>query len=116
MSLPDVVEWFLGHVPNRNDPSACWTIGGDFRNYYPLAGYFTIVHQGRTYNLHRAVLAVHQGIDIPPRDVFARHLCSNKVCVNPRHLTWGSLSDNMADYAQEIRELRDLEAWVLSGY
>lgn len=33
-----------------------------------------------------------------PRGKLIRHLCNNKVCVNPEHLTTGTQKDNMADY------------------
>jgi hypothetical protein len=49
----------------------------------------------KTMNSHRYVCISAHGS--PSAGLDARHLCGVKLCVNPRHLKWGTRSENMLD-------------------
>jgi len=50
-------------------------------------------HEGR--NAHRSVMLKIHGPK--PDNMVVRHVCKNKTCVNPSHLQFGSVQDNMND-------------------
>lgn len=59
------------------------------------ARYVNIRHDGRSISAHRAVCEMAHG----PAGAgnVARHSCDNVKCCNPRHLQWGSQSENIND-------------------
>lgn len=59
-------------------------------------GYGRLEFDGRTRGAHQVALelAGHYRSEDQPE---ARHLCGDKTCVNPRHLAWGSKSENVRD-------------------
>lgn len=55
----------------------------------------------KSYTAHRLSYIMHIG---PIDDgLVVRHLCSNKGCCNPQHLTIGTQSDNYYDMSEEQR-------------
>lgn len=72
----------------RND--GCWGwIGTVHSSGYPLL-------PGRKA-AHRWVLEKKLGRPTKGRSEPTRHLCGNKLCTNPEHLTIGTVSDNVRD-------------------
>lgn len=64
----------------------CWRWTGQLTNGY---GRF------RGERAHRYAYRLHKGP--VPEGMMIRHLCGNKLCVNPAHLEPGTMADNAAD-------------------
>src|ERR1019366_8881857 len=56
-------------------------------------GYGTFSHNGKRYRAHRVSLMAKLGRDIFP-GMHAMHSCDVRLCVNPKHLSEGTASDN----------------------
>jgi hypothetical protein len=63
------------------------------------SGYGVTWHQGKQEYIHRVVAKAKKG------DVVL-HLCDNKLCINPEHLSCGSYSDNSSDMVQKGRQAK----------
>jgi len=66
-------------------------------------GYGAVYWDGRTIRAHRVALALYDGITIPDPAIDTRHSCHTRLCINPRHLSWGSRSSNMIDMSMAGR-------------
>ena len=73
---------------------------GDDCVIYPFVpcqnGYGSIIVEGRTEYTHRFVCLRFKG-QPPTRKHHAAHECGNKLCVNPRHISWKTNSENQLD-------------------
>jgi hypothetical protein len=76
--------WNKAKVGARGD---CWEWQGATRG----SGYGVF----RKVSSHRFAYQAHRG-DIPD-GLMVRHMCGNKLCVNPAHLETGTAQDNMDD-------------------
>lgn len=87
--LPDK---FWPKVAKRG-PEDCWlwsaaTTSGYGKLRLPGRG-------GRTLGAHVISLMLHTGEEAQGR--YALHSCDVKLCVNPKHLRWGTQADNIQD-------------------
>jgi len=87
--LPDVVPIAAAHFWSKVEirgTAMCWKWKGQTANGY---GRF------RGERAHRYAYQLHKG-NIPD-ELMIRHLCGNKLCVNPSHLEPGTMADNARD-------------------
>jgi hypothetical protein len=59
---------------------------------------------GKTVLAHRIAYELANGPI--PDGLCVMHICDRKTCVNPEHLTLGSIADNNADMRQKGRHVR----------
>ena len=52
---------------------------------------------GGLSQFYRGLLAHHLGTTIGDRSVYVCHACNNPKCSNPKHLYWGTPTDNVID-------------------
>ena len=74
-------------------PSSCIEHG------YRTPGYANVYSKkhGKSYGLHRLILAHKLSVDVTELKGVAMHTCDNKRCVNPDHIQLGSQSQNVKD-------------------
>lgn len=88
--VPDQ-DWFWSRVDKSGGPDACWPFTGS-RNE---DGYGTQQWEGKVHKASRLALLFTEG-ESEGRP-FSCHKCDNPPCCNPKHLYWGTPSDNMKD-------------------
>lgn len=90
-------ERFWSKVDKSAGDSGCWVwVGVAFDD-----GYGAFKAGGKTYRAHRASFAMTNNSD--PGDLVVRHSCHNPLCVNPSHLSAGTVEDNTADMVKAGR-------------
>lgn len=74
-------------------------------------GYGQVSVNRRPVVASRMSLILHVSPE-PFRDAVARHVvCSNPLCVNPRHLAWGTRADNSLDMVLDGNSQRGEKQW-----
>lgn len=94
------VDWFWRNVAVAGEDD-CWPWLGSVRAIDDPYGRFHI--SGGAVSAHRFALLLAEGP--PPRGSnLACHTCDNPICVNPKHLWWGSPKENDADCVRKGRK------------
>ena len=99
-----VIDRFWKYVDKGDgNPYKCWEwIGTKNRGY----GQLSSKRNQSPYKAHRLSVIIHYGYI--PDGMCILHKCDNPSCVNPRHLFYGTQSDNMADAAKKKKLGRSL--------
>lgn len=82
----------------------CIEHGGSVQNN----GYGQVRRNGKLWLAHRWAALLAHG-PCPPGQV-VRHSCSNRLCVNPAHLSYGTQGDNLLDRRDSGKVYRKLDA------
>jgi len=72
--------------------SPCWV----WRGKRSSAGYGALQYKGKWYSVHRLAFEVFND-RVLASDEHVRHLCANRLCLNPEHLAIGTHVQNMRD-------------------
>jgi len=98
------IRRFRKFVPVGPD-NECWPwTGHTSKKGY---GLFLVINSNGTWsniNAHRFALAISSGS--VEQGKLACHTCDNPPCCNPKHLFWGTSSDNLTDCSKKGRMLK----------
>lgn len=84
-----VIKWCMDLISNPPEDCVLWPFG------MSGSGYGVMKMDGATILAHRAVYRIYTGEN---PDMEAAHgPCHNRACVNPRHISWKTKSDNQRD-------------------
>jgi hypothetical protein len=73
----------------------------EFTGHICKAGYGLVWHEGKNRLAHRVSFELHNAPIMNKQDVM--HLCDNRKCINPDHLSLGTRRDNMHDMIAKAR-------------
>lgn len=82
--------------------TGCWWWAGTID---ANTGYGQLSMDHKTVRAHRAMYQYFHNRVLTP-DIFLRHKCDNKLCVNPDHLIEGNHQDNMNDMTSRNRQAK----------
>lgn len=94
----DIVSHRFWSKVDKNGAGGCWVWRGAKSKRY---GIFYL--NGKKEKAHRLAWLFTHG-SIPP-DKMACHKCDNPPCVNPDHIFWGTMSDNIRDCVAKGRHV-----------
>jgi hypothetical protein len=93
---PSALDEFRRMIQIETDECVVWLRG------LTSSGYGNVMDQGKSLSTHRTALELRVGAP-PSQGMHAAHSCSNKACINYRHLRWATPKENAADLALEGR-------------
>lgn len=87
-----------------NGPTQCWDFNGckDRDGYHKFSYKRLGETKYRQMGAHKMMLILYTGVDVPSGKV-VMHSCDNPSCVNPNHLSVGTVQDNNLDKLQKGR-------------
>lgn len=100
VSDDDLVRATLFNRTRLNEETGCW----EWQAGLASGGYGLFCYRNQNQRAHRVSYQVWVGPI--PEGMVVRHGCDNPRCVNPNHLSVGTMKDNMAD--REARGRRDV--------
>lgn len=97
----------------KHGPDDCWiwTGAATIRGYGQIASGTTKRRRAKRALATHIALAI-DGRFRPSDEHVAMHGCDNPRCVNPRHLSWGSIEENMADMHRKGRSPAQIRAYL----
>jgi hypothetical protein len=98
------LERFIDRSPGLGPNGDCWEWTGAL-----VVGYGTLTIKYRAYKSHRLMYELRHGLTLS-KDIFIRHKCDNRKCVNPDHLEPGAHRDNMKDMVDRGRSAKGVGA------
>jgi hypothetical protein len=99
-------DWLLSHKGHKGKECLIWP----FSCCTP--GYGQCYADGRSQMAHRYMCILVHGE--PPKDHETAHSCGNRRCVNPRHLSWKTKTDNQLDRNSQGTSKTHIGRWVLT--
>lgn len=89
----ETFKWLLAHASYDSDECLIWPYSID--NY---GGYGHLGYNGKMYLAHRLMCILAHGEPPTPKHQ-ASHSCGkgHEGCVNPKHISWKTTSDNLKD-------------------
>lgn len=106
---PEIVSKLKTRLPDRPQ-AGCWKYAGQKAR----DGYGQFRANGRRYSAHRIAYTAFVG-EIPD-GMLVLHECDNPSCCNPRHLSVGDQSKNMADCVRRKRHKEALKTHCSNGH
>lgn len=92
----DPIEVRLWGQVDKTEPG-CWEFAGRIHTL----GYGTISYKGRLWQAHRLAYTLAKS-EIPD-GLVVMHSCDNRKCINPDHLSLGTVADNNRDREEKGR-------------